>query len=154
MDHLRHYETVGHVLEVLSEMHRDIGKVITELAAQANNERQQLILEYLADHQSERGTSLAEYQRDANATLLKQWFQIPFPEDPLDLLASLRSCEPDIVAIQELISEIDTFMDDLLPHLRDRAEGSDVKKLFQNLLDMDTSERLLRSRALDSFSQM
>lgn len=154
MDHLRHYENVGHVLEVLAQMHADIGKVIADLAAQANNERQQLILEYLADHQSERGTSLAEYHRSANTTLLKQWFQIPFPEDPLDLLASLRSCAPDTVAIQDLISEIDTFIDDLLPHLRDRAEGNDVKKLFQNLLDMDTSERLLRSRALESFSQI
>lgn len=154
MDHLRHYENVGHVLEVLSQMHADIGRVINELAAKSSSERQQLILEYLAGHQSERATSLAEYHRDADTTLLKEWLQIPFPEDPLDLLKTLRAFAPDTVAAEDLTYEIDTFMDLLLPHLRDRAEAQGVKALFQNLLDMDISERLSRSRALGSFSQM
>lgn len=154
MDHLRHYENVGHVLEVLSQMHADIARVISGLAAKANNERQQLIFEYLADHQWERGSSLAEYHRDADATLLKEWVQIPFPEDPLDLLETLRAFPPDTVAVKDLLFEIDTFMDLLLPHLRDRAEAQGVKALFQNLLEMDTSARLSRSRALESFSQM
>lgn len=49
--------------------------------------------------------------RDADATSLKQWFQIPFPEDSVDLLESLRACAPDTVDVQDLLSEIDTFMD-------------------------------------------
>ncbi len=154
MDHLRHYENVGHVLEVLSEMHLDIAEVISELAAKAGNERQALILEYLADHQSERGTALAEYHRDANTTLLEEWLQIPFPEDPLDLLASLRAFAPTEVPIEDLIAEIDDFMDLLLPHLRDRSEAQGVKALFQNLLELETAERLSRSRAMGSFSQI
>lgn len=151
MDHLRQYENVGHVLEVLSQLHADIAKVIGALGDEADDERQTMILGYLADHQSERAKSLAAYHRDAEATLLKQWFQIPFPEDPSDLLDSLRAFAPDTVSIQDLLSQIDTFMDLLLPHLRDRAETNNVKALFQSLLEIENRERSLRTRALGSF---
>lgn len=154
MDQLRHYENVDHVLEVLANMHADIARVISELAADAESERQQLILEYLAVHQYERGTSLAEYHRDADSQLLQEWLQIPFPEDPMDLLETLGAFASDTLEVEDLLGEIDTFMDLLLPHLRDRSEAQRVKALFQNLLDMDINERLLRSRALGSFAEM
>jgi hypothetical protein len=154
MDHLRAYENVDHVLSVLSEMHEHIAQVINELSGQARSDRRKMILNYLAEHQSKRATALAAYRRGADATLLKQWFQIPFPEDPLDLIASLRARAPDETSIDGLVSEIDTFMDRLLPHLRDRSETSNVKTLFQDLLDIETRERLLRSRALASFAQI
>ncbi len=50
MDHLRQYENVGHVLQVLSQMHADIAKVIRALDDQTHDERQKMILGYLADH--------------------------------------------------------------------------------------------------------
>jgi hypothetical protein len=154
MDHLRGYENVDHVLGILSEMHEQISRVINDLSVRTSSERQKLILDYLADHQSKRATSLAAYHRGANATLLKQWFQVPFPEDPRDLITSLRARAPDEASVDELVSELDTFMDRLLIHLRDRSETSNAKALFQDLLDIETRERLLRSRALASFDQM
>ena len=154
MDHLQQYENVGHVLEVLSQMHADIAGAISALADQAQDERQKMILGYLAEHQAERATALAAYQRDCEATLLKQWFQIPFPEDPQDLLESIRAFAPDTVTVEQLLSEIDRFMDLLLPHLRDRAETANVKAVFQGLLDIEDRERHLRTRALGSFSQI
>lgn len=154
MDHLRHYENVGHVLDVLSQMHADISKVIYMLGGQASGARQKMMLGYLADQHSRRAVLLEAYHRGADATLLKQWFQIPFPEDPVDLLASLRALKPGTGIIQELITAIDAFMDQLLPHLQKRAEAENVKALFQNLLDTETQERRLRSRALASFEQI
>jgi hypothetical protein len=154
MDHLRAYESVDHVLSVLSEMHQQIAQVMNELSGLAHEDRGKLALDYLADHESARATALAAYQGDADATLLKQWFQIPFPENLLDLIASLRSRISNEASIDGLVSEIDEFMDRLLPHLRDRSATSTVNALFQDLFDIEIRERLLRSRALASLAQL
>lgn len=145
MDCPRIYESVDHVLEVFSQMHAEIAQVVSTLAHQTCDERVKLRLESLADYQSRRANALEAYHQAADATLLKQWFQIAFPEEPVDLLESLRTVPSSEACIDGLISEIDTFMDRLLPHLRDRAETSEVKELFQELLEIETRERLLLS---------
>jgi hypothetical protein len=154
MDHLRGYENAGHVLRVLAEMHEEIAQVLNELGGQARDDRRKLNLAYLADHHSKRASALSAYHRDADATLLQQWFQIPFPEDPRELIESLRALAPEHASLERLMSDIDTFIDRLLSHLRDRSETSNVKALFQDLLDIETRERLMRSRALASFAQI
>ncbi len=154
MDRLLGYENVGHVLSVLSDMHEQIGQVLGELGHQAADERRKLNLEYLAEHQSRRATALVSYQQNADPTLLEQWFQIPFPEEPSDLIASLQTRESDQLSIDSLVCEIDTFMDRLLPHLRDRAETRNAKALFDDLMEIESRERHLQSRALASFAQI
>ncbi len=154
MDHLRGYENVGHVLRVLSEMHEEIAGAISGLSAQTHDERRKMTLDYLADEQSKRAASLLVFQRDAEPMLLEQWLQIPFPEAPLDLIASLRAQESASSSVDGLVSEIDTFIGKLLSHLRDRAETSNAKALFEDLLYIDSRERQLRSRGLASFAQI
>jgi hypothetical protein len=154
MDRLRAYETVGHVLGVLAEMHEQIARVLGELGGQACDERRKLNLDYLSGHHARRAAALAAYQEDAEAPMLDQWFQIPFPEEPRDLLASLQTQGLEQTSIDELVVRIDAFMDRLLPHLRDRAETRNAKELFQGLLDIEERDRHLRSRALASFEQI
>lgn len=154
MDRLRAYETVGHVLGVLAEMHDQIARLLGDLGVEAGDERRKLNLDYLADYHSRRAAALAAYQEDAEATMLEQWFQIPFPEEPRDLVASLRTQGTEQVPVDELVVRVDAFMDQLLPHLRDRAETRNAKDLFQGLLDIEERDRHLRSRALASFEQI
>lgn len=154
MDRLRAYESVSHVLEVLADMHAQLALVLGELAAQASDERRKMNLGYLAGHQSSRAAALLAYREDAETSLLDQWFQIPLPEEPPDLIASLRTQDSDDASIDTLVSGIDAFMDRLLPHLRDRAETRNAKELFEDLLEIENRERHLRSRALASFEQM
>lgn len=154
MDQLKGYENVGHVLNVLSEMHEEIAKALSELSEQTRDERRTMTLDYLAAEQTKRAASLLVFQRDAEPMLLEQWLQIPFPEAPLDLIASLRAQESGSASIDALISEMDTFIGELLSHLRDRAETSNAKALFEDLLYIDNRERQLRSRGLASFAQV
>ena len=137
MDRLRGYETVGHVLEVLAEMQEQLGRVLDELGCRTSEERRKLNLDYLARHHSARATVLEAYQEDSEASTLGQWFQIPFPEEPRDLLASLRAPESAELSIDELVVRIDGFMDRLLPHLANRAETRNARELFQGLLDIE-----------------
>ncbi|MFW6092685.1 MAG: hypothetical protein ACODAC_01845 [Pseudomonadota bacterium] len=153
MDRLRGYENVDHVLGVLVEMHERLGEVIGELAGRAGGERDRMALRYLAEHQSGRAAALADYRRDADPTLLKQWLQIPFPEEPGDLIDALGS-RGDDASVESLVTEIDGFMDRLLHHLRDRAETDNARALFRDLLDIEDRERHSRSRALASFAQI
>lgn len=154
MDHLRGYENVGHVLGVLAETHEELARAIGELGDHSSDERRKMILGYLADQQSRRAADLAMYQRDAKATLLEQWLQIPFPENPSKLIASLRAQGSASIDVDELLSETDGFMERLLTHLEDRAETSNAKALFHDLLEIDNREKHLRSRALASFAQI
>lgn len=154
MSRLRGYENVSHVLEVLAQMHAQLALVLSEIGVEANDERRRMNLDYLAGHQSSRAAALLAYRKDADASLLDQWFQIPFPEEPADLIDALRAHESDHASIDTLVSAIDAFMDKLLPHLRDRAETRNAKALFEDLLAIENRERHLRSLALASFEQM
>ena len=154
MERLHGYENVDHVLRVLSEIHMHINRAIRQLGDHAHNGRRNLALGYLADHHSKRADDLASYRRDAGSTLLKQWFQIPFPEDPRELIESIRSMEPENTPIEEVIYAIDTFMDRLLQHMKSRAETRNVQALFADLLEIEDRERHLRSRALSSLDQI
>lgn len=154
MDRLRGYENVGHVLDVLAQMHEQLALVLGELAAEATDERRKMNLGYLAGHQSSRAAALLAHREHADAALLEQWFQIPFPEEPIDLIASLRAHESESASIDTLVSQIDAFMDRLLPHMRDRAETRNASELFEGLLEIENRERHLRSLALASFEQM
>jgi len=154
MDRLRGYENVGHVLDVIAEMHAQLAAMLSEFGVQTSDERRKMNLDYLAGHQSSRAAALLAYRDDADASLLEQWFQIPFPEEPLDLITLLRAHESDNASIDTLVSAIDAFTDKLLPHLRDRAETRNARELFEDLLAIEDRERHLRSLALASFEQM
>jgi hypothetical protein len=152
---LQGYENVGHVLDVLAEFHRQLAAVFSELGERAGDDRSKLMLDYLAGHQSRRANALEMYRRDAPPSLIGNWFQIPFPEDPRAFLRNFQETgktSPD--RLDDLIAQLDTFMSRLLHHMRDRAETNNVKALFEDLLEIEQRERLLRSRAMSSFSQI
>ncbi|MGE0621282.1 MAG: hypothetical protein AB7O54_01615 [Pseudomonadales bacterium] len=152
MERLEGYENVDHVLSVLAEFHRRLAGWMSELGEVAE-ERRGLEFRYVARQHTLRSEALADFRSDADPTLLRSWFQIPFPENPADFLRGLAS-QPDAVSLTEILAATDGFIDRLLSHLHDRAETAGVKALFQDLLDSELRDRRLRSRALDSFSRL
>jgi predicted RNA-binding Zn ribbon-like protein len=155
MERLEGYENVGHVIGVLEEFHRQLVHAFSKWREQTDDERSKLIVGYLADHQARRAQALEDFHRDAPRSLLTSWFQIPFPEDPRAFLRSVQSAEaPAPGQIEEVISRIDDFLDRMLHHMRDRAETHDVEAFFNDLLEIEKRERMLRSRAMSSFHQI
>ena len=154
MDRLQGYENVDHVLAVLADMHRCIHQLIGELGGKASDDRRKMALGYLAEQHAKRSAVITSYRQDAEPTLLRQWLQTPFPQQPDDLVRSLTSICQGEPSIEYLMSEIDNFTDRLLHHLSDRAETANAQALLQNLRDIEDRERHLRSRDLSSFSQI
>lgn len=155
MKRLEGYENVGNVLHILAEFHRGLAGFFENTGKAVTDERMRMMLAHLVKHQRQRAVALENYQRDAPATLLKSWLQIPFPENPGSFLESLGEQNGMTVeALQQLLSRVDGFVSQLLHHLETRAESANVEALFHDLHEIDNRERLLRSRALSSFSQI
>ena len=154
INRLQAYETVGHVLSALEQMHERIGEVLSDFGTHTSDERRRLNLEYLAEHQRRRAADLTAYCGRATEPVLEMWLQVPFPEQPGELIAELQAQDADQGSITKMIAAIDDFTGRLLTHMRDRAETPDAKKMFEGLLDIENQERRLRSRALASFAQI
>jgi hypothetical protein len=155
MERLEGYENVDHVIGVLVEFHRHLADVFSGRREQTGDERSNLIIGYLADHQARRAGALEDFRRDAPRSLLDSWFQIPFPEDPGAFLRSVQGVEasaPD--RIDQVVAKVDEFMERMLRHMRDRAETRNVVDFFDDLLEIEQRERRLRSRAMSSFQQI
>ena len=155
MERISGYENVDHVLEVLAEFHRQLARAFVTLGERSSDERGQLALNYLAQHHRKRADALKSYQEHAPQSLRSNWFQVPFPKDPGTFVGSLDTSQQlDLDQVNDLLLRIDAFVSEFLQHMESRAETTNVKSLFRDLLTIDERERLLRSRALASFSQI
>jgi hypothetical protein len=155
MERLKGYENVQHVIDVLAAFHRQLASAFSSWRDQGDDDRTKMILNYLAGHHTRRAQALEDFQRDAPRSLLDSWFQIPFPQDPIAFLENLQRADAAASdQIDDHLVRIDEFVDRMLQHMRDRAETHDVQAFFNDLLDIEKRERVLRSRAMSSVQQV
>lgn len=155
MRRLEGYENVDNVLSILADFHRHLANMFRLSGEHQSGERARLLLNYLSDHQAKRAAALEDFRKDAAPSLMKNWFQIPFPEAPQTFLDGLDlSGEVGEDEIHAVVSRVDDFMSRLLNYVKSRAETTNVRELFEDLLSIEERERVLRSRALSSFSRI
>jgi hypothetical protein len=154
MERLSGYENTEHVLRILIEFHCRMSTLYSELAATATEQRSQMTLHYLQEHEEQHAEALRRSCADAPRSLLANWFQIPFPEDPETFFQSIDPENAlDSDAIVALAGRVDGYLMRLLIYIESRAETANVKELFASLQALQNNKQRLRSRALASFLQ-
>jgi rubrerythrin len=144
------FETTRDVLDFVKQFHRKARNLYRELANHEDQERLKLLLDYLSRHENHLAKSLADYEQEASEKILDTWFQyVPDlallePINNIDIVPNLSVDE-----IIELAMRLDNCLIELYKEMIDNSAAiSEVKEVFQNLLEMEKQEQhqLARSR--------
>lgn len=144
------FETTRDVLDYVKQFHRKARNLYSELADQEEQERLKLLLNYLSRHENHLAKSLADYEKETSEKILNTWFQYVPDQALLESINDI-DIEPNLSVdeIVDLAMRLDDCLIQLYKEMIDHSSAiSEVKEVFQNLLDMEKQEqhRLARSR--------
>jgi rubrerythrin len=144
------FETTRDVLDYVKQFHRKARNLYSELADQEEQERLKLLLDYLSRHENHLAKSLADYEQETSEKILNTWFQYVPDQALLEPINNI-DIEPNL-SVDEIVNlamRLDNCLIELYKEMIDHSSAiSEVKEVFQNLLDMEKQEQhqLARSR--------
>jgi rubrerythrin len=144
------FETTRDVLDYVKQFHRKARNLYSQLADHEEQERLKLLLTYLSRHENHLAKSLADYEEETSAKILNTWFQY-VPDQALLEPINHIDIEPNLSVdeVIELAMRLDNCLIELYKEMIDHSAAiSEVKEVFQNLLEMEQQEQhqLARSR--------
>lgn len=144
------FETTRDVLDYVKQFHRKARNLYSELANQEEQERLKLLLDYLSRHENHLAKSLADYEQDTSEKILNTWFQYVPDQVLLEPINNVH-IEPNLSLdeIVDLAMRLDNCLIELYKEMINHSSAiSEVKEVFQNLLEMEKQEQyhLARTR--------
>jgi rubrerythrin len=144
------FETTRDVLDCVKQFHSKASDLYNQLANHEEQERLKLLLDYLSRHETHLAKSLADYEQETSEKILNTWFQYVPDQALLEPINNI-DIEPNLSVdeIVDLAMGLDNCLIELYKEMINHSSAiSEVKEVFQNLLDMEKQEQhqLARSR--------
>lgn len=134
-------ERTRDILDNARKFHRLIAETYRQQGEKTDQERMQMLLNYLALHEKHLEETLDEYGDLAAKRVLEHWFQnSPCDEKFAELKQLLARDNPTEDHIIDLALEIDGCMIDMYKFLAANTEDKDVRALFQDLVSLEENE--------------
>jgi rubrerythrin len=136
-----------YVLDLSRQFHRQLSEFYGQLADRAERQRVKLLLAYLSRHEDYLRTCLEGYEERVPRATLDTWLQYVPDEPPLGDLATL-TVEPAMTVkdVTEIALRLDDGLIGFYRALADEAASSEVRDLFDNLLEMERHEQMALRR--------
>lgn len=135
-------KTMADVLKLTQDWHHEISKHLEESADETDSERNQMLLDYLSEHEEKLSKTLESFQETADLRALDTWFyeytdrHKVIHEDPHKIPFSEMSNHEITGKIGKLHDELV----DLYKHLHERAESETAKDVLAQLLNIEESK--------------
>lgn len=134
-------ERTRDILDNARKFHRLIAETYRQQGEKTDQERMQMLLNYLALHEKHLEKTLEEYGALATRKVMEHWFQNSPCDEKFEQLKQLLARDnPTEDHIIDLALEIDGCMIDMYRSLADNVEDQDVRALFQNLASLEENE--------------
>jgi rubrerythrin len=150
---MHNFEQVKDVLDHGRKLHAELRKFYDSLNEHKQQDRVRMVLDYLSRHERNLEEALERFEHDARKGILETWMQYA-PSDNVEKI--LKSCviKPNM-SVDEVVKLATDFDDALVELYKDAAREADeehVKELFQDLINMENTER--QSLARDTTSML
>lgn len=136
------YKTVEDILAQAGRLHGQAAQLAEQAAAEQDQQRLALVLDYLADHQVCLQQAINSFRSDATSAVLATWFDRT-PELELPDFAASDMSGPD--SVDALIDATCNFHDrliELYANLRDQSPVDDVRAVFADLAELERHEKM------------
>lgn len=149
-------KTMSDVLELTRRWHEQLSRHLHSSADETGSERNDMLLEYLSEHERKLAETLEYFQRDADIEALHTWFyeytdrHKIIHRDPHEIPFTRMSNDE----ITGEIAGLHNQLVDLYRHLHERAESGTAREVLQQLLDIERSESRLISVGAERSQEM
>lgn len=149
-------KTMSDVLELTRRWHKQLSQHLHSSADETGSERNDMLLEYLSEHEQKLAETLEYFQRDADIEALNTWFyeytdrHKIIHRDPHEIPFTRMSNDE----ITGEIAVLHNQLVDLYRHLHERAESETAREVLQQLLDIERSESRLISVGAERSQEM
>lgn len=150
-----HYQTVKDVVDHSRRLHHQISELYKEINQDQSQERVKMLLDYLQRHETHLEDSLAQFEKDKSQKVLESWFQYVPDQDLTEVLASIDI--NDHMSTEDVILmalKLDDYFIELYEDMVKSTSSSNVKSVFQNLLEMEQQEKIRTARTALNISDM
>lgn len=142
------YSTVKDVLDYSQQLHKHASNLYQQLRDQTQRERVDMMLQLLADHEALLATSMQNLHEHTSQRVLAEWHQF----EPGSISKALDGCKefhPDI-SVDELVQialKIDDYLIALYRQMASEATSVEARQLFENLIQLEETEKVRTVRA-------
>ena len=152
---MKTFKQAHEVLKNAQKFHLDMAGVYQQLLESAQDNRTQLLLKHLHEHELRMANNLKNYGAVAEQKVMQTWLQYTHEESAGDLVKNLYlSDKPSIEEINQLGQEVDRYFSDLYHSVHGSIESAEVKEVFENLKHIQDKERITLSMATNSLWDM
>lgn len=135
-------KTMSDVLKLTQDWHHEISKHLQNNAESTDSERNQMLLDYLSEHEEKLSKTLETFREKADLGALDTWLyeytdrHKIIHQDPRDIPFKQMSSEEITGEIGQLHNELV----DLYNHLHKRAESDAARDVLAQLLDIEENK--------------
>ena len=152
---MKTFKQAHEVLKNAQKFHLDMAGVYQQLLESAQDNRTQLLLKHLHEHELRMANNLKNYGAVAEQKVMQTWLQYTHEESAGDLVKNLYlSDKPSIEEINQLGQEVDRYFSELYHAVYGSIESAEVKEVFENLKHIQDKERITLSMATNSLWDM
>lgn len=149
------YQTVKDVVEHSRQLHHQISDFYHDLGEAASQIRVKMLLEYLERHERQFEDMLKRFEEDKSQKIWDEWFQYAPDNDLNELLSELNVSDDmstdDVVLIA---LKLDDYFIELYKDMVQNSASSDVKAVFQNLVELEEKEKIRTARTALEMNDM
>ncbi|AQQ68481.1 hypothetical protein [Microbulbifer agarilyticus] len=152
---MKTFKQAHEVLKAAQKFHLDMAGVYQQLLENAQDNRTQLLLKHLHEHELRMANNLKNYGAVAEQKVMQTWLQYTHEESAGELVQKLYlSDKPSIDEINKLGQEVDRYFSELYHAVYGSIESAEVKEVFENLKHIQDKERITLSMATNSLWDM
>lgn len=143
-------KTFRELIDWTRDLHQYLSECLAHCAEEQKQERAQMLLEYLADHEAELAKIISEFEHQADGKAMETRVYDYLNHHPLE---THRSCSLPYAEMNfdEISREVFSFHDqimDLYKTLVSKADIPEAQDLLQALLDMEEHEAMRLARQI------
>ncbi|AOS97297.1 hypothetical protein AUP74_01866 [Microbulbifer aggregans] len=152
---MKTFKQAYEVLKDAEKFHRDIADFYRHLMEKSDDNRTQLLLTHMIEHEERMAKNLANYGEVAQHKVMKTWLQYTHEESVKDFIHGLElSDPPTIKEINAMQRAVDRYFSDLYQAVYGAIESAEVKEVFEDLKQIQDKERITLSMATNSLWDM
>lgn len=142
-------ETLSDVLEWTVQFHQHMATCLSECASRHPDQRAQMLLHYLSDHEKSLAKTVAGFKNIGGENALKTWCYDHLDQHPIVHREPCDAAFHDMSA-EEIMGEVMTLHDDVVAlyhFLADRADIPEAEELMRNLLSLEEHQIMIMTQA-------
>ena len=152
---MKTFKQAYEVLKDAEKFHLEMANLYKELLAKSTDNRTQLLLKHMLEHEQRMARNLANYNEVAKHKVMQTWLQYTHEESASDFIRKLNlSDPPTIKEINNMGREVDRYFSDLYESVYGAIESAEVKEVFEDLKQIQDKERITLSMATNSLWDM